>query len=111
MGGYIHIDTLIDHIDWDNDIEKWTLRREPEDIPALDFVGVIANEDLSLDELGEIVNEALAKIYSKLRTDIGMHYPIGVISSLGEESYNVDVRFVEGESRNAGEYYDQVYCI
>ena len=75
------------------------------------IVNMIMNEDLSLDELGEVVNEALAKIYTKLRTDIGMHYPIGIISSLGEESYNVDVRFVEGESRNVGECYDQVYCI
>lgn len=36
MDRYIHIDTLIDYIDWDNDIEKWTLRREPEDIPMAD---------------------------------------------------------------------------
>lgn len=111
MERYIHIDTLIDYIDWDNDLQKWTLRGEPEDIPASDFVGVIANEDLSLDELGEIVNEALAKIYSKLRTDIGMHYPIGVINSLGEEAYNVDVRFIDGESHNPGESYESVYYI
>jgi hypothetical protein len=91
--------------------DEVVFREDIEDIPSVDIAGIIANEDLSLDELGEIVNEALAKIYSKLRTDIGMHYPIGIISSLGEESYNVDVRFVEGESRNTGEYYDQVYCI
>ena len=36
MERYIHVDTLIDYIDWDNDIQKWTLRREPEDIPASD---------------------------------------------------------------------------
>ena len=36
MERYIHVGTLIDHIDWDNDIQKWTLRREPEDIPASD---------------------------------------------------------------------------
>ena len=38
MERYIHVDTLIDYIDWDNDIQKWTLRREPEDIPAADVV-------------------------------------------------------------------------
>lgn len=36
MERYIHVDTLIDYIDWDNDIQKWTLRKEPEDIPAAD---------------------------------------------------------------------------
>lgn len=38
MERYIHIDTLIDYIDWDNDLQKWTLRGEPEDIPAADVV-------------------------------------------------------------------------
>lgn len=36
MDRYIHVDTLIDYIDWDNDIKKWTLRRDPDDIPAAD---------------------------------------------------------------------------
>ena len=40
MERYIHVDTLIDYIDWDNDIQKWTLRREPEDIPAADVAPV-----------------------------------------------------------------------
>ena len=44
MDRYIHIDTLIDYIDWDNDIQKWTLRREPEDIPAADVEPIIHAE-------------------------------------------------------------------
>ena len=75
------------------------------------IVDVIINGDLSLDELGEIVNEALAKIYSKLEDEIGMYYPTGVIKSLGRESYDVDVLFIDGHSHNAGESYEQIYYI
>lgn len=48
MEGYIHVNTLIDYIDWDNDIQKWTLRREPEDIPT---------EDVALVRHGHWVEE------------------------------------------------------
>ena len=34
----IELGDLIDNIDWDNDLQKWTLRGEPEDIPALELV-------------------------------------------------------------------------
>ena len=34
-------DTAIDNIDWDNDLQKWTLRGEPEDIPTVDAVEVV----------------------------------------------------------------------
>jgi hypothetical protein len=34
----IELDDLIDNIDWDNDLQKWTLRGEPEDIPTLKLV-------------------------------------------------------------------------
>ena len=75
------------------------------------IVDIIINGDLSLDELGEIVDEALAKIYSKLENEIGMHYPICVVKSLGRESYDVDVRFIDGDSHSTGESYEQVYYI
>lgn len=48
MDKYIKIDTLIDYIDWDNDIEKWTLRKEPEEIPSADIVTEIFDK---IDEL------------------------------------------------------------
>ena len=44
MEKYIDIDTLIDYIDWDNDLQKWTLRKDPEDIPAADVERVIHAE-------------------------------------------------------------------
>lgn len=71
----------------------------------------IINEDLSLDELGEIVKEALVKIYSKLEDEVGMYYPIGVIKSLGRETYYVDIRFIDGRDHNTGESYEQIYYI
>lgn len=37
----IELDTLIDNIDWDNDLQKWTLRREADDIPTVDAVEVV----------------------------------------------------------------------
>ena len=37
----IELDCLIDNIDWDNDLQKWTLRGEPEDIPTVDAAEVV----------------------------------------------------------------------
>ena len=75
------------------------------------IVDIIKNEDLSLEELGEIVKEALAKIYSKLRTEIGFQYPTGIIRSMGEKSYDVDVRFIDGNQYGPGESYEQIYYL
>ena len=38
MEHMIKLDVLIDYIDWDDDVERWTLRCEPEDIPAVEVV-------------------------------------------------------------------------
>ena len=75
------------------------------------IVDIIKNEDLSLEELGEITREALAKIYTKLETDIGIYHPIGVITSLGEQSYHVDVMFTDSRSHNTGESYETLYYL
>ena len=40
----IELDDLIDNIDWDNDLQKWTLRGEPEDIPTVDAGEVVHGE-------------------------------------------------------------------
>lgn len=37
----IELDALIDSIDWDNDLQKWTLRGEPEDIPTVEAAPVV----------------------------------------------------------------------
>ena len=37
----IELETLIDSIDWDNDLQKWTLRGDPEDIDTVDAVEVV----------------------------------------------------------------------
>ena len=70
---------------------------------------MVANENLSLEELGQVVNEALAKIYVKLREEVGMYDPVGVIKSLGENSYNVEIVFIDGETRSPGESYESIY--
>ena len=36
----IELETLIDNIDWDNDLQKWALRGDPEEIPTVDAVEV-----------------------------------------------------------------------
>lgn len=41
----IELDELIDNIDWDNDLQKWALRGEPEDIPTVDAVEVVRCKD------------------------------------------------------------------
>ena len=38
MEHMIKLDVLIDYIDWDDEVERWTLRCEPEDIPAVEVV-------------------------------------------------------------------------
>lgn len=72
-------------------------------------VTTIINDELSLEELSEIVKEAMAKIYCKLRDDNSIRYPIGIINSLGEKSYDVDIRLLDGELCNSGESYEYVY--
>ena len=41
----IELDTLINKLDYDYDLEKWTLRDEPEDIPTVDAVEVVRCKD------------------------------------------------------------------
>lgn len=38
MEHMIKLDVLIDYIDWDDEVERWALRCEPEDIPAVEVV-------------------------------------------------------------------------
>lgn len=40
MNKYISLDILIDNLDWDNDLQKWTLRGDPEDLVAVDVAEV-----------------------------------------------------------------------
>ena len=74
------------------------------------IIDTIKDEDLSLEELGEIVKESLSKMYSQLRNELGMHEPIGIIKSIGDKSYYVSISFIESES-SSGESYEQVYHI
>ena len=41
----IELETLIDNIDWDNDLQKWALRGDPEEIPTVDAVEVVRCKD------------------------------------------------------------------
>lgn len=68
------------------------------------------NDDLSFEELGEITRVALSKIYSKLRNE-GLYNPIAVVKSLGENEWNVEIVFIDGDSHNTGESYDQVFYL
>lgn len=76
-----------------------------------EIINIINNENLTLDELGEIVKEALAKMYSKLEDEIGLHNPIGVITSFGCTSHYVAISFIDGGDRRSGESYEQTYHI
>ena len=52
----IELDTLIDNIGWDNDLQKWTLRGEPEDIPTVDAVEVVHGEwEITEDDYYDLV--------------------------------------------------------
>lgn len=61
----------------------------------------LITEDLTLDELGEIVQTSLALMYSKLRDD----YAFGcdsrcVVTSIAADAYGVELIFVDGDRRN-----------
>ena len=60
-------------------------------------------DDLSLEQLGEIVKTALSTIYRKLQTEEGFGYDqCCMISSIGSETYDVDGCVVDGRSHNSG---------
>lgn len=68
------------------------------------------NSDLSLEELGNIVKQSLATMYSKLE-DEGMYYPNCFIKSVGRNEYDVDICFVDSRSFNTGMSYEEIYCL
>ncbi len=68
------------------------------------------NSDLSLEELGNIVKQSLATMYSKLE-DEGMYYPHCFVKSVGRNEYDVDMCFVDGRSSNTGMSYEEMYWL
>jgi hypothetical protein len=76
----------------------------------MDEIISMINDDLSFEELSEITRTALSKIYIKLRNE-GMYDPIALVKSLGENEWNVQIAFIDGESHNTGESYESVYYI
>ena len=71
----------------------------------------IINEDLTLEELGEIVKEAMSKMYCKLQSDMNMQDPSGLIVSLGSKSYDVNIKFIDTSVCSKGEEYEWTYNI
>ena len=53
----IELNTLIDNLDWDNDIQKWVLRGEPEDIPTVDTVKVEYGQDAVVGQAYWVADE------------------------------------------------------
>lgn len=60
-------------------------------------------DNMSLSELSKVVKEALSRIYNKLREeeDFG-YYQQGVITSLGSESYDVEMMIIDTGSATVG---------
>lgn len=76
----------------------------------MDEIISMINDDLSFEELGEITRTALSKIYIKLRSE-GLYDPVALVKSLGENEWNVQMAFIDGESRNTGESYESVFYL
>ena len=68
------------------------------------------NSDLSLEELGNIVKQSLATMYSKLE-DEGMYYPNCFVKSVGRNEYDVDMCFIDGRSSSTGMSYEEIYWL
>lgn len=75
-----------------------------------DIINSINNNNLSLDELREIVKVALSKTYSKIETEIGIYSPSAYIKSIGGDSYDVEIIFIENNIYS-GNSYTNTYCI
>lgn len=60
-------------------------------------------DNMTLDELGGVVKEALSRIYTKLREDedFGYHQHCSVIS-IGKEEYDVELVILDDVSHNGG---------
>lgn len=76
----------------------------------MDEIISMINDDLSFEELGEITRTALSKIYIKLRNE-GLYDPVALVKSLGENEWNVQMAFIDGESCNTGESYESVFYL
>lgn len=74
------------------------------------IINSITNDELSLDELSEVAKTVLSKIYSKLVTEVGMNYPSVHIQSIGRDSYDVNIIFVNNVGYS-GESYEMTYNI
>ena len=68
------------------------------------------NDDLSFEELSDITKTALSKIYSKLR-DEGLYNPIAIVKSFGSDYWDVEMMFIDGQSHNTGESYEQIFYL
>lgn len=72
----------------------------------------LLNDDMTINELGDIVRCALSMIYSKLRSEHG--YPCDTtcsVVSVGEHEYDVTLYFTDGSSFNSGEQHISTYWI
>lgn len=76
----------------------------------MDEIINMINDDLSFEELGEITKTALSKIYSKLR-DEGLYNPMAIVKSLGDDPWYVEMVFIDGQSYNTGEHYNQTFYL
>lgn len=62
------------------------------------------NTCLSLEELGNIVKQSLAIMYSKLEAD-GMYCPTCFVQSVGKYEYDVDLCFVSSTGMSCEDAY------
>lgn len=68
--------------------------------------------ELSLEELGEVTKESLARIYSKLRDEEGFGYYQGcLVTSMGREPYDVTVCIVDADDHNPGSSWDHTHWL
>ena len=57
------------------------------------------NENLSIDELGEVAKKALAMIYTKLRKEENFSYDMKCfVASVGYDDYDISLIFIDEPS-------------
>lgn len=73
-----------------------------------EIINKIKNE-LTIEELSDIVKESLAMIYRKLREDEGFGWDMSLSGTIGSEEYDVEILIINNESHNQGTYYLNTY--
>ena len=83
-----------------------------EDLDVNDILDKIKN-DLSIEDVGDVLKTALCTIYDKLRKDYGFyHYDMYcIVPNIGSDERDTEIMFIDSPTRDSESEYRSVYKI